>query len=73
MWRAKPSDEVVLAAVRFVGDHHNVSALRQHRVAIPFFLRKKFLDRGEHHAAGRNSKLCPQVRAVGGLYGRLAQ
>ena len=45
-------DEVVLAAVRFVGDDHNVAPLGEQRVAVALLFGEEFLDDGEHHAAG---------------------
>ena len=44
-------DEVVLAAVRLVGDDDDVAPLRQRGVRVAPVLRVELLDRGEHHAA----------------------
>ena len=66
-------DEVVLAPVRLVGDHHDVAAVGQQRVPVPFLLGEELLDRGEDHAARCDGELRPQVRAARGLRRRLAQ
>ena len=66
-------DEVVLAAVRLVGDDDDVAPLREHRVPVAFLLGEELLDRGEHHAARGDGELRAQVGPVGGLHRRLAQ
>ena len=66
-------DEVVLAAVRLVGDDDDVAPVREHRVAVALLLGEELLDRGEDHAAGGDRELRAQVGAVGRLHRRLAQ
>ena len=66
-------DEVVLAAVRLVGDDDDVAPVGEHRVAVALLLGEELLDGGEHHAAGGDRELGAQVGAVGGLHRRLAQ
>ena len=66
-------DEVVLAAVRLVGDDHNVAALREHRMPVTPFLGEKLLNRREHHAARGDGELSAQVGAIRGLHRRLTQ
>ena len=48
-------DEVVLAAVRLVGDDHDVAPLGEHRVAVALLLGQELLDGGEDHAARRHA------------------
>ena len=64
--------EAVLAAVRFIGDHHDVGAGAQlgHRFAL---FRHEFLDGGEHHATTGPIEQLAQVFAIGGLQRRLAE
>src|SRR5450759_1602594 len=66
-------NEVVLAAVRLVGDDHDVATVREDRVAIATLLGEELLDRREDDAAGADPELLAQVGPVGGLHGRLAQ
>jgi hypothetical protein len=66
-------DEVVLAAVRLVGDHDDVAAVGQHRLPVALLLGEELLDRGEDHAPRRDGKLLPQVGSAFGLHRRLAQ
>ena len=81
-------DEVVLAAVGLVGDDHDVAPVRQQRmpVALPFrargsplalpgrgLLGEELLDRREHHAAGLDRELRPQIGAALRLDRRLPQ
>ena len=66
-------DEVVLAAVRLVGDHHDIAAVGQLRVPITSFFRKELLDSGEHHAALLHREPRPKVGAARSLDRRLAQ
>ena len=66
-------DEVVLAAVRLVGDDDDVAPVREHRVPVALLLGEELLNGGEHHAAGGDRELRAQVGAVGGLHRRLAQ
>jgi hypothetical protein len=65
--------EIILAAVRFVGDHDDVAALREDRMPIAFIFREELLNRGEHHAPGGNGELCAQIGPVGSLHRRLAK
>ena len=46
-------DEVVLAAVRLVGDDDDVAPVREHRVAVALLLGEELLDGGEDDAARR--------------------
>ena len=69
----KAVDEVVLASVRLVGDHHDVAAVREHGMAVSLLLRQELLDGGKHHPARADAQLLAQVRAVGGLDRGLAQ
>jgi len=66
-------DEVVLAAVRFVRDDHDVAPLGEHRVPVALGLGQEFLDRGEHDPARLHRELLPEVRPALGLDRRLAQ
>ncbi len=69
-------DEVVLAALRLVGDHHDVTPLGQCRGVLlraPVLLEEELLDGGEDHPARRHAQLRGQVRAALGLDRRLAQ
>lgn len=66
-------DEVILAAMRLVGDHDDVVPLRKHRVPVALGFREELLNRGEHYAAGPDRELCAQVGAVRGLHGHLTQ
>ena len=52
-------DEVVLAAVGFVGDDHDVPPVRQERVLVLAFGREELLDRREDHAAGGRLSAVP--------------
>jgi hypothetical protein len=79
-------DDVVLAAVRFVGDHDDVAALRERRVpaclALPDrqaggrqvapLLREELVDGREDQAAGCHREQLAQVRAAR-LHRRLGQ
>ena len=66
-------DEVVLAAMGFVGDDHDVAAVREERMPVPLLFGEEFLDGGEDHATGRDRKLLAQVGPVSRLHRRLAQ
>ena len=44
-------NEIVLAAVRFVGDDDNIAPVGQQQMFPAFFIGKEFLNGGEHHAA----------------------
>jgi len=69
----KAVDEIVLAAVRLIGDDDNVPALRQYRVTVASLLGQEFLDRREHDAAPRDPQFVAQIGAALGLYRVLAQ
>ena len=66
-------DEIVLAAVRLVGDHHDVAPVGEQRMPVALLLGEELLDGREHHAAGLHGELRPQIRAALSLDGRLAQ
>ena len=68
-----PVDEVVLAAVRLVGDDDDVAAVRKQRVPVAPFFGEELLDGGEYHAAGFNRKFVAQVGPARRLYGWLSQ
>ncbi len=56
-------DEVVLAAVRLVGDHHDVAPVGEHRVAVALVgIGEELLHGGEDHAAGARLQKLAQVR-----------
>ena len=63
--------EAILAAVRLVGDHHNVATVSEHRVAVAVFARCELLQRGEDDAARGALELGSQVGAGRRLHGRL--
>ncbi len=69
----KAVDEVVLAAVRLVGDHHDIAPLGKRRVSVALLLGKELVNGGEHHPARRYAEQPAQVRAALGLHRRLAQ
>ena len=69
----KAVDKVVLAPMRFVGDDDDVAALREHRMTVALIFGKEFLDRCEHHAAGRDRQQPAQMTAAFGLHWRLTQ
>ena len=66
-------DEVVLAAMRLVGDDHDVAALRQQRVAVALLLGEELLDGGEHHAARLDREFRAQIGPALRLHRRLPQ
>ena len=66
-------DEVVLAAVRLVGDHDDVAPLGERRVPVALLLGEELLDGREHHAAGRDLSSSRRSRAALGLHRRLPQ
>jgi hypothetical protein len=66
-------DEVVLAAVGLVGDHHDVAAVGQRRMPVALLFREELMDGGEHHPARRHLEQLAQVRAALSLHRRLAQ
>ena len=69
----KTVNEIVLAAVRFVGDDHDVTPVREHRMAVALLLRKKLVDGGEHHTTRRHGEQLAQVRPAFRLHRRLTQ
>ena len=66
-------NEVILAALRLVGDHHDVAPRRQGAPCLPALLEEELLDGGEDHPARRHPQLRGQVGAALGLGRRLAQ
>ena len=66
-------EEVVLAAVRLVGDHDDVAPLGEERMPVALVVRKELLDRGEHDPARFHPESGAQVGPAGGLHRRLAQ
>lgn len=52
-------NEIVLAAMRFVGND-DVSPVRQQRILIAFFIRQESLNCGKHHAAGGDNEYLAQ-------------
>jgi len=66
--------EAVLGAVRFVGNHHDIVAIREHREGIFIFARHEFLNRGKHNAARRPvAQFGAQVASRFGLHGLFTQ
>jgi len=65
-------EDIVLAAVGFVGDHDDVAPIRKLRVA-PAGVGQEFLHGGKDHTARPHPQCVPQVVAAGGLLRRLAQ
>ena len=66
-------DEVVLAAVRLVGDHHDVAALGEHRMPVALVFREELVDGGEDHAAAatcNSSRRCARLSACTGGWRR---
>jgi hypothetical protein len=62
-------DEVVLAAVRLVGDHHDVAPVESVGCRSPFSSGEELLDGGEHHAARghrSSSRRCARLSACTG-------
>ena len=66
-------DEVVLAAVRLVGDDHDVAAVGERRMTVAPLLGQELLDGGEDHAARVHRELAAQICPALGLGRRLAQ
>jgi len=66
-------DEVIVAAVRLIGDHHNIVPLREYTVTVTLLLGKELLDRGEHHAPRSDRELRAEVGTVRSLHRWLAQ
>ena len=65
--------EVVLTAVGFIGDDHDVAPLGQDRVGVPFLIGEELLDGGEHHPARFHRQFAAQVGPACGLAGGLAE
>ena len=68
-----PVNEIVLAAVGFVGNDHDVAPVRQRGVAVALFFGQELLDGCEHHPARFHRKPGTQIRPAGRLDRRLAQ
>ena len=66
-------DEVVLAAVRLVGDDDDVRAVAEQRVRLAALVGHELLDRREDDAAGGDLQLGAQVVAALGLHRLLPQ
>ena len=66
-------DEVVLAAVRLVGDDDDVAPRGERAVRVALFLGVELLDRREHHPAGGDRQLLAQLGAALRLCWRLAE
>ena len=66
-------NQVVLAAVRLIGNHDNVSPIRKTRHAVSLFFGHKLLNRGEDNAATGNKQQVTQVGAPLCLSWRLSQ
>jgi hypothetical protein len=76
-WRPdgpEPGFEAVLGAVRLIGDHHDVVAVGEHRVAVLVLAGHELLDGGEDDAArGTVAEFGAQVLPAVGLHRFLAQ
>ena len=57
-------NEIVLAAVRFVGDNDDVTTVRQQRMLAALVFREEFLNCSEHHTARCNGKKLFQIVPV---------
>ena len=66
-------DEIVLAAMRLVGDHDDIAPLDSTGWRSPFSSGHEFLDGREHNAAGAAPQLLAQIRAAFGLLRVLPQ
>ena len=64
--------EIVLAAVRLVGDDDNVAPRGERQVTVLLFPREEFVDGGEYDAARLDAEQAAQVGAALGLHRRLA-
>ena len=62
-------DEVVLAAVRLVGDHDDVAALGKRRMSVALVLWEELVDGGEDHTARGDLQECPQVARLSACTG----
>ncbi len=69
----KAIDEIVLTAMRLVGDNNDIAPLRQQRVAVAFVFRQKLLDGGKNNTAGSNLQQLPQIGPSSCLNRSLAQ
>ncbi|MNV20524.1 hypothetical protein D3C71_1114270 [compost metagenome] len=70
----QPRLKPVLRAVRLVGNHHDVVAVRQHGVAVFVLPGHELLDGGKHNAArGPVRQQRAQLLPGAGLHGLLAQ
>ena len=69
----KPVHEVVLAAMRLVGNDDDVAPLREQRMPVAFLVGKELLDRREHDAARLDREPRAQVGAALDLRRRLPQ
>ena len=66
-------DEVVLPAMRLVGDDDDIAAFGERRMPAAGPVGEEFLDGGEHHAARRDGEFRAQVGAVSRLFRRLTE
>ena len=66
-------DEVVLAAVRLIGDDHHIASVGQQRESASALVGQELLNGGEDHAAGGNRQQALEVGARLGLHRILAQ
>ena len=69
----KAVDEVVLAAVGLVGDHHDVGTLAEQRMGAAALVGQELLNRGEDDATRGDPELGAQVVAALGLCRSLVQ
>jgi len=68
----KAVNEVILAAVGFIRDHHHIASVRQGRVDPAVLLREEFLNGGEDDSPRSNREQASQVLAAAGLHRGLA-
>src|SRR5439155_10740811 len=54
-------NEIVLAAMRFVGDDDDIAPVGKQRMLAAFFVGKEFLTGGEHHAAAGDVEQLAQM------------
>ena len=69
----EPVDKIVLAAMRFVGNDHDVAPGGKQWMHVALFFGKKLLNGREDHAARFDRQLAAQIGPAGGLHWRLAQ
>jgi len=69
----EPVDEIVLAAVRLVGDHDDVAAFREHGVPVALLLGEELVDRGKYNAARGHRQEVAEMRSAFRLHWWLAQ